>query len=263
MNVIAVDDELLALVSIEDSIRKAIPEAVLSCFDSPNRAIQYAGENKIDLAFLDIEMGGMNGLQLAKNLKEINPRINIIFTTGYSQYAPDAFTIHASGYLMKPVSEEAVREAMDFLFHPVDPPLSKRIRIQTFGNFEIFVDEKPLVFSRSKTKEMLAYLVMQRGARCGNNEIVAVIWENKQDSPSLQNQYRHLVMDLKKTLTAVSAEEILVQQRGTIAVLPGSFSCDLYDFLDADAGSVNRYMGEFMSQYSWAEFTNAYLEKMK
>ena len=263
MNVIAVDDEHLALVSIEHSIKKAVPDIMLTCFDSPTNAINYSQENKVDLAFLDIEMGGMTGIQLAKCLKDINAKTNIIFTTGYSKYALDAYAIHASGYLMKPVTESAITEAMDYLFHPVDLPPANRIRIQTFGNFEIFVDDKPLVFSRSKTKEMLAYLVMQRGARCSNNEIVAVIWENRPDSYSLQNQYRHLVMDLRKTLEEAGADNILLKQRGTLAVIPGSFSCDLYDFFAADISSVNKYMGEFMSQYSWAEFTNAYLEKMQ
>jgi len=262
MVAIAVDDEHLALVSIEHSIKKALPDVVLTCFDSPGKAVGYAESNRVDLAFLDIEMVGMNGLHLAKRLKEIYPKTNIIFTTGHPQYALDAYELHASGYLIKPVSDKVITEAMDYLFHPVSPALKKRIRIQTFGNFEVFVDDKPLVFARSKTKEMLAYLVMQRGARCSNNEIVAVIWENKPDSSSLQNQYRHLVMDLRKTLGSADAENILNKQRGTLAVLPKSFSCDLYDFLEADAIAVNSYMGEFMSQYSWAEFTNAYLEKM-
>jgi len=263
MNAIVVDDEHLALVSLEHSIRKALPDVYLNCFDSPVKALDFAKNNKVDLAFLDIEMFGMNGLQLAINLKNIYPKTNIIFTTGHPQYALDAYELHASGYLIKPVSDKAITEAMEYLYHPVKPRIDKRIRVQTFGNFEVFIDDKPLAFSRSKTKEMLAYLVLQRGARCSNNEIVAVIWENKPDSSSLQNQYRHLVMDLRKTLEAVGAENILVKQRGTLAVLPTSFSCDLYDFLAADVTAVNSYMGEFMSQYSWAEFTNAYLEKLK
>jgi len=203
----------------------------------------------------------MNGLHLAKSLKEIFNKINIIFTTGHSQYAADAFAIHACGYLMKPVTAEAVLEALDYLHHPVSTIPEKRIRMQTFGNFEIYVDDKPLSFSRTKTKELLAYLVMRRGAVCTNSEIIAVIWENKTDSSSLQNQYRHLIHDLTKTLRSVDAEDILMKKRGMIAVLPEMISCDLYDFLAADSAAVNNYMGEFMAQYSWAEFTNAYLEK--
>jgi len=263
MNVIAADDEHLALLSIENTIKKAIPGCTLNCFDNPGKAIDFARENKIEVAFLDIDMGSMNGLQLAKCLKDIYSKTNIVFTTGHSQYAVDAFAMHASGYLMKPVSVGAVSEAIDYLFHPLKPMPGKRVRVQTFGNFEVFVDEKPLSFSRSKTKELFAYLVMRRGARCNNNEIIATIWEDKQDSPALQNQYRHLVFDLKKALNSVKAEDVLVRQRGFLAVVPDNFSCDMYDFCDANTDSVNSYMGEFMAQYAWAEFTNAYLEKIR
>jgi len=100
---------------------------------------------------------------------------------------------------------------------------------------------------------------MRNGASCSNNEIVAVIWESKPDSDALQNQFRHLVFDLRKTLKSVDADDILVRRRGTLAILPESISCDLYDFFAGNTIAVNKFMGEFMAQYSWAEFNNAYL----
>jgi len=155
-----------------------------------------------------------------------------------------------------------LQQAMESLNQPDKIPQEKRVRVQTFGNFEVFVDGKPLCFARSKTKELFAYLVMKRGARCNNNEIVAVLWEDKPDSPALQSQYRHLVSDLKKTLKSICAEDVLFKQRGFLAIVPENISCDLYDFRDADNNTVNSYMGEFMMQYSWAEFTNASLDEM-
>ena len=77
MNIIAVDDEHLALKSFERAINKAVPDCVLSCFDAPSKAIIYARDHRLDVAFLDMEMGGMNGLQLAKKLKEIYDKTNI------------------------------------------------------------------------------------------------------------------------------------------------------------------------------------------
>jgi len=263
MNIIAADDEHLALKSIENAIMAAIPNCSLSCFDTPSKVVTFAETNRVDVAFLDIEMGGMNGLQMAEHLKGINKKTNIIFTTGYSQYAVDAFAVHASGYILKPVSTEAVTEALEHLHHPVKQFPEKRIRVQTFGNFEVFMDDKPLHFSRSKTKELLAYLVLRRGALCNNNEVVAIIWEDRPDSPALQNQYRHLVLDLVNSLKSVGAEGMLVKQRGYLGIVPDMLSCDLYDFCDANADPVNSYLGEFMAQYGWAEFTNAYLEKIR
>ena len=268
MNILIVDDERLPLENLTRTVKSVCSDASITGFMNPGDALKYAnyldeaGMNPVDLAFLDIEMAGMNGLELAGKLKEINRKINVVFATGYSEYALDAHAMYASGYLMKPITENAVVEVMDNLRHPGKSSLKDRIRVQTFGNFEIYADNKPLNFSRSKTKELLAYLVLRRGARCSNNELAAVIWESKVDSASLQSQFRHLVFDLKNTLQSVNAEDILVRQRGYIAIVPGNITCDMYDFIDSDAGALKNYTGEFMSQYSWAESTNAYFEKM-
>jgi len=268
MNVIVVDDERMPLENLMRTVEGTLTGATIKGFMKPREALDFVssslqkGFDKPDLAFLDIEMGGMNGLQLAKMLKEVHDKINIVFTTGYSEYALDAHAMYASGYLMKPISAEAVTQAVNNLRFPVESLKNHRIRIQTFGNFEVFADNRPLKFMRVKTKEMLAYLIMRKGTMCGNNEIIATIWEDKPNTAALQNQYRHLVLDLTKTLRNINAEEIILKQRGALAIIPDRISCDLYDFLAADTDAVNDYTGEFMAQYSWAEFTNAYLDKM-
>ena len=107
---------------------------------------------------------------------------------------------------------------MEQLRRPVAPPPGKRLRVQTFSNFEVFFDEKPMRFTRSKTKELFAYLVSRRGAQCGNNEIIAAIWEDKPDSPALQSQFRHLVADLARTFASANLKDALIRQRGHLAV---------------------------------------------
>ena len=260
MEIIAVDDEYLALKSTERAIKEAIADCSLACFTTPSKALLYAKEHQLDAAFLDIEMGGMSGLQLAKYLKEIYGKTNIVFVTGYADYAMEAFSMYVSGYLLKPVSAQAIAQAMGQLRYPVARPRDKRLCVQTFGNFELFVDGKPLKFGRLKTKELFAYLVSRQGAECSNNEIIAAIWEDKPDSRALQSQFRHLVMDLRRTLLSAGIEGLLVKRRGYVAAAPDKFTCDFYDFCNGSADAVNKYKGEFMAQYSWAEFTNAYLD---
>ena len=281
MNIIAVDDEKSSLSSLQSAIKEAMPDSALSCFNMSKAALEYAKTNRVDIAFLDIEMSGMNGLQLAKHLKVIYGKTIIIFVTGYSQYALDAFALHASGYLMKPVTVKAVFDEINYQYktlckcqlssnisdikdsrdiHSSHDDI-KRVRVQTFGNFEVFVDGKPLIFGRSKTKELLAYLVSRKGALCNNNEVVAIIWEDKEDTSSLQSMFRALVADLTKTLKEADILDIIIKKRGYIGIMPENFSCDLYDFC---AGiNVNSYTGEFMNQYSWAEFTNMYLDRIQ
>jgi len=263
MRIIAVDDEQFALDDLKQAIKEAMPDCELSCFSTPAEALGYAAENKVDIAFLDISLSGMNGLALAKRLKDINGKTNIIFATGYSEYAVDAFSVQASDYLLKPVTREAIVKAMEHLREPVAEKPSQRVRVQTFGNFEVFVDGRPLAFARIKTKELLAYLVNRRGAFCGNDEIAAAIWEDKADSQALKSHFRHLAADLTKTLAEKNIGELLVKKHGHLAVAPNSFQCDLYDFFSGKPDAVNSYAGEYMAQYSWAEFINGYLEDMR
>ena len=135
----------------------------------------------------------------------------------------------------------------------------KKLQVQTFGNFEVFINGKPLGFARKKTKELLAYLVSRKGAMCYIKELAGVLWEDKKNSPSLQSSVRHLIKDLTETFKRAGVSDVLNRGWGCIAIVPDKISCDFYDY---NAGiNVNNYMGEFMSQYSWAELTNHYLDK--
>ena len=133
MNIIAVDDEKLALDTLVDSIEKTVAEAQVHGFRNPADARDFVRENGCDIAFLDIKMRGMNGLELARQLKDISGEINIIFVTGYSEYSLDAFRLYASDYLLKPATPDAVRKALGHLRTPVRPAQTQKIRLGAFG----------------------------------------------------------------------------------------------------------------------------------
>jgi two-component SAPR family response regulator len=261
MNILAIDDNVLALEELVSSIKETCPNDDIHGFSKPSELLAFAKENLCDIAFLDIEMWGMNGIELAQKLKEINSKINIVFVTGYSKYALDSHTVKASDYIMKPVTKEVVKEALGNLRFPVRTEPDKRVRVQTFGNFEVFVDEQPVLFTRSKTKELFAYLVSRKGALCNNNEIIAVIWEGKNDSAALQSHFRHLVADLIKTFQSLNVESIIIRKWKHLAVVPNSISCDLYEMLNSNEKAVNSYVGKFMAQYTWAQIDAAYTGK--
>ena len=259
MIIIAVDDEKLALDVLVDTINEVVPSAKIFGFRQPLEAISFAENESCDIAFLDIKMRGMTGLELAKRLKDINAKINIIFVTGYSEYSLDAFRLYASDYLLKPVDEEQVRKALENLRNPVNTPQKKKVKIKCFGNFEVFVNNEPLNFNRNKTKELFAYLVDRKGASCSMGEISAKLWEDKPDSVSQKSNLRNLIYDLKNTLANVGADEIIVKNRNTVRLKTELVDCDYYEFLKGNLSSVNTYQGEYMHQYSWAEMTTATL----
>ena len=119
MTILAVDDETGALTALKQKIQVAVPDAQLTIFISPEEALEYAGNNQFDIAFLDIDMPQMSGIELAKRLKKVNPKVNIIFVSAYSQYGVDAFALYASGYLLKPISCEDIKKQLENLRYPV------------------------------------------------------------------------------------------------------------------------------------------------
>ena len=254
MIVIAVDDERIALENLVESIQQASPNAQIHRFRYPEDALDFAKENYADVAFLDVEMMGMNGVELAEKLKFFYPDINIIFSTGYDHYRDAAFDLHASGYLTKPITPEKVKKELDNLRRPVRN--QKRIQIRTFGNFEVYLDGKPVNFKYSKTKEMLAYLVDRRGALCTNGEIMAILFE---DDNGHEAYFRSLRKDLTDVLEMAGCSGILSQQRGRIGIVPYMVDCDYFSWCDGDRSVINRFHGEYMNQYSWGEYTNAML----
>lgn len=261
MNIMLVDDELPALRALKRALQEAAPREGCAEFLYADEALAYAQTHRVDVAFLDIEMSEKTGLALAKQLKDVNGNTNMIFVTGHSEYALDAFQIHASGYLMKPVQAEHVKKALENLRQPV--PLPKQgVRIQCFGNFEVFVEGKPLVFHRPKAKEALAYLVDRKGARVSKKALAGVLWEDQPYTRSLQSHLHKLMEDIQRALKEAQAPSLLIRARGLYAVDSTQFSCDYYGFEKGDPAAVNAYRGEYLSEYSWGEFTAGFLDRL-
>ena len=151
IKIMAVDDEKHALNSITESIKDVAPSAEVITFERGDFALNYAKENAVDVAFLDISMPVMSGIELAKELKKVNPKINVIFCTAYGEYSFDAIKVHASGYLLKPYSDAQVKAEMDNLLHPIAEPIP-RVFARCFGDFDLFVNGEAVIFNRSRSK---------------------------------------------------------------------------------------------------------------
>ena len=254
MKIIAVDDEKIALQGLLASIRKAAPDAEIYGFRNTGEAIAHMEKDPCDVAFLDIEMKGMTGVEVAEKLKDINSDINIIFATGFGSYRDAAFDLHASGYLIKPITTESVKRELDNLRRPVVSP--KRLKFLTFGNFEATYDGTPLKFKYQKTKEMLAYLVDRKGAMCSTEEIITILFEDDGDHKAY---YHRMRSDLLSAFANIGCESLILQQKGMLGLAAKEVNCDYYDYLNGKASLNKLYHGEYMAQYSFAEVTNAEL----
>ena len=130
----------------------------------------------------------------------------------------------------------------------------RRIVIQTFGNFDIFVDGQLVKFTRRKAKELLAYLVDRRGTSVSTREACGVLWEDEDYDAKAKNRFQHAKGDLKKVLREHGIEDLLVCQWNGLAIDCSKVQCDYYDYLKAEESGI-MFIGEYMANYSWAEET--------
>lgn len=257
MNILALDDEEIALEGLVSAAKQAEPSATIYSFRKPKEALEFCKSIPCEVALLDIQMRNTSGVELAKEVKFLNPNINIIFTTGYADYMRDAFELHASGYLMKPITPEKIRKELDNLRHPVPTSAENRVRFQTFGNFEVFIDGQPVKFKYDLTKEMLAYLVNRKGAYCTNGEIMAQLWGDNQHASYLSN----LKKDLRDRFLQRGCQDVIDSGWNKLRIVTEKADCDYYDWMAGKIHAINQYCGEYMAQYGWAEFTNAQMQK--
>lgn len=262
MNAIVVDDEQLALEEFQAMLSTSKRIERYDGFTTAKQALVFLQDHQVSIAFLDIELHGMNGLMLATRIKEIQPSCRIVFVSGYAHHAVEAFKIRPMNYLMKPVSREDIEEELTYLEHTLQQhELMPVCYIQCFGNFEMFVNGVPAKFRYSKTRELLAVLIDRRGKTCSMSELAMILWEDKPETLTVQSQLRNLFVDLKAVLKEAGLSHVLLKKRNQALIDVVELPCDYIQFLHGELAGINAYLGEYMSQYSWAEMTNSVLWK--
>ena len=242
-------------------IAKVNPDATVKLFHSAEKALAWEGIALCNVAFVEIDLPEMNGLDFARRLKTLNSRINIVLTTSRDDCFREAVEMRCSGYIMKPVTPALVREEFENLRFPPHGTGNRRLKAQCFGFFTLFCDGKPIAFKRKKSLEMFAFLIDRNGALCSTKQIEAVLWEGQQPSKS----YVHVILnDIKATLQKLDVTNVLTCHHGLIGINRQEIECDYHDYLDylefKPSGKPG-FRGEYMSQYSWAEATLSLLEK--
>lgn len=256
MVIVAVDDEKPARILLESTLRAVKPDAQIYMFSAPEDLLEYVENHSADIAVLDICMySDLNGVVLAKRLKELNSNINIIFATAHERFLKEAMSLHASGYIMKPVTEEDVRKELEDLRHPLIEEKNALLKVRCFGNFEVFnLNNTPLHFERSKAKEVFAYLIYKHGASCTIKEIAAVLFEDEPYDRKQQGYVQKIISSLMNTLKENGAMSVVVKNYNSISIRPELIDCDSYRFEKMEVAAIDLYVNEYMAQYSWAEF---------
>ncbi len=244
MKALCVDDELLLLDNLLWAVRQSpdVEEAV--GFEDETDALRWAKNNKADIAFIDIELHEMSGIDMAKELHRIDPNMDIVFCTGHSQYALDAFDVHATGYLMKPITPEMVQKEITYIRERKEKREGAELTVRRYGNFSVYDRNGNIVeFKRTKTKELLAVLVHTHGMEMRVQDLCRYLWNDNDTMFENNKKYLwNLLSDLRTSLDKVGAGSVLGRSGN------GHFvNMSMIELNDIGRGEY-----PYMSGYDWA-----------
>ena len=241
---IAVDDDPKALSLSLSELKKSgfVSEAL--GFTSSKEALSYVSSHFVPVVLLDIRMPEIDGLLLAEKILDINPRTNIIFVTTYSHYLPHAFSLHASGYIMKPIDGSKLVKEVNNLRFPLEEE-KMGFYAKTFGPFHLSYDGQEVVFKSELEKEVMAYLV-------DHNGLPASLEKISQDLERSGEEIENAIKSLQASFDELGEDGVLFKSRKgyflDMAMVPSDFSEAMEGVMEAKY----LFAGEYLSPYKWA-----------
>lgn len=266
MIMIAVDDEINILEDMRRTLERLEGVEVAGTFTSPLEALRFVHKNQVDAVVLDINMPELTGIELAEMMKDILPDLQIIFVTGYDEYAFSAYSLNALSYLMKPFTYDEVRAAVERIKLLLKGMRGKMensgLEIRCFGQFDVIVEGRSLFFKYNKAKELLALLVNARGGMVSMEQAITQLWESRFYDQQVKQLYRKAVSVMRATLRDTGYEDVCYYYRSYLALNVNEVNCDYFDFMNGDIYARQKFMDNYMLEYSWAEETNAILRNI-
>jgi two-component SAPR family response regulator len=250
MRAIVVDDEPMMLKSFLRLSSGIEDLQVVSTFEMPEDAIEFVKHNSVEIAFLDIEMPTMSGIQLAKELRAIRPDILLVIISAYGDYIKDSNQVGADYYILKPYKHETLEMMMERMRLLVKRQ-QKELFIKTFGEFEILKNGKPTDVT-GKAKEILAYCVIMRGKEVSNEDIYLALWEGREYNNVNMKVYYNAIKRLKDALAEDAIPDLLISTKRGQLINIDMFDCDLYQWIKKGNKDISKIPGGFMTKYEWA-----------
>ncbi|WP_411676447.1 response regulator [Caproicibacter sp.] len=275
LKAILVDDELPALEELEYQLEKYKTVTIAAKIQDSRAVLERVEEIRPDLIFLDIDLPGTNGLELALKIQDLCYGIIIVFITAYSEYALQAFQAYPLDYILKPADEKRLRKTMEQILRQKEGPLvaeeAYHTVIRCFNHFETFSDNTqkiPIKFSTRYAKELFAYLICHFETDVTRNELMHNIFDGKTDKKTI-NLLHVTIYRLRRSIAEAQISRDTIQISGSYRLEAADGVCDYIDFCKfikrnpyIDASNIqqanamaNLYSGAYLQSenYIWAE----------
>lgn len=268
---IIVDDEPKAVVKLAKQLEMSGIVEIKGTFISPIEALEAVKHMKIDAAFIDIEMPGMDGLSLANQILDIDGQIAVVFITAYNEYAAKAFRINAIDYILKPADTALINETLERIVKKQNIEiLESELKVNCLGKFKVIYENsgEEIRWRTKKAEEIFAYLVDSRGKDVSKDELLEKVF-GEFDSDNAYNYLKTSIHYIKKTFAAVGMDGLVISIKGGYKLDIKKIKCDYYEFtnqlsehpkIDDESiaeyeSLVNLYIGGYLEGnfYSWAE----------
>ena len=281
LNVMIVDDEKLALKRLKRTLLDSGAIGECTVFINPREAYEFAKEQRIDVAFLDISMPEINGMRLSQLLAELDDSIDIVFVTGYDNYAVQAFDMSALDYILKPITAERVAKTLHKLKRrPRVKTSVSKLSVALFNGLDIRIQfeenerAEPIKLRSPITEELFAYLICRRTAT--REEVAEALWPDLHGEKALNNLNTNLYY-IRRALAGNRASLCIISGKKEIRIDESGLQCDLYEFelllnqiREADEPNAELfqqaaalYKGELLKgrAYEWAAEQSRRLER--
>lgn len=236
LRVVLVEDEVPNLELMKIIIGKNEHLNIVGAFTSSRDALKSIATLKPQVVFLDVEMPEMNGIELAKEIVKCDENIQVVFVTAYNQYAIDAFKVSAVNYILKPITEEALRETTERLLknHSLlsnAPDINRGYKIFWLGSFNIYGGSKKISvkWTTNKVEELFAYFIYHKGNSIDKWRICDVLWPDKLPEKAEHNLHS-TIYRLKNDLKALGLENVISYKQGAYRVELDNLYCDALEF---------------------------------
>lgn len=263
MRILVVDDEQSNLEEIEEIFYKTHLDVEGVFLKNPFAAMEAVKGEALDVAFLDIQMPGMTGIELAEKILEEKAGMEVVFITAYNHYAAEAFEVNAIDYILKPIRFERVEKTLKKLIErkkSSEPEQEfQALAIQGFGDARLLCGENEIRWNRGKTGELFWFLLMHKEERLHKEHICEALWPEFEMKQALSNLQVTLCR-LRKDLACFERRQIFidfVSDSYCLNIGEGYYDADEF-IRQVEKGSrealekaVQLYKGGFLEKKGW------------